>query len=25
MVTHNEQVAKRCQRELILKDGKLEE
>jgi len=25
MVTHNEQVAGRCQRELILKDGKLEE
>jgi lipoprotein-releasing system ATP-binding protein len=25
MVTHNEQVASRCQRELILKDGKLEE
>lgn len=25
MVTHNEEVARRCQRELILKDGKLEE
>ena len=25
MVTHNEAVAERCQRELILKDGKLEE
>ncbi len=25
MVTHNEEVASRCQRELILKDGKLEE
>ncbi len=25
MVTHNEQVAGRCQRELVLKDGKLEE
>ncbi|MFA6173151.1 MAG: ATP-binding cassette domain-containing protein, partial [Kiritimatiellales bacterium] len=25
MVTHNEQVAARCQRELVLKDGKLEE
>jgi lipoprotein-releasing system ATP-binding protein len=25
MVTHNEQVASRCKRELILKDGKLEE
>ncbi|MCC7300723.1 MAG: ABC transporter ATP-binding protein [Verrucomicrobia bacterium] len=25
IVTHNEAVAKRCQRELILKDGKLEE
>jgi ABC-type lipoprotein export system ATPase subunit len=25
MVTHNEEVAGRCQRELILKDGKLEE
>ena len=25
MVTHNEEVARRCQRELVLKDGKLEE
>jgi ABC-type lipoprotein export system ATPase subunit len=25
IVTHNEEVARRCQRELILKDGKLEE
>ena len=25
LVTHNEEVARRCQRELILKDGKLEE
>lgn len=25
MVTHNEEVAGRCQRELVLKDGKLEE
>ena len=25
MVTHNEEVARLCQRELILKDGKLEE
>ena len=25
IVTHNEQVAERCQRELVLKDGKLEE
>lgn len=25
MVTHNDEVARRCQRELILKDGKLEE
>jgi len=25
VVTHNDEVARRCQRELILKDGKLEE
>jgi predicted ABC-type transport system involved in lysophospholipase L1 biosynthesis ATPase subunit len=25
LVTHNEEVARRCQRELVLKDGKLEE
>ena len=25
IVTHNEEVARRCQRELVLKDGKLEE
>jgi ABC-type lipoprotein export system ATPase subunit len=25
VVTHNEEVARRCQRELVLKDGKLEE